>query len=152
MPFDTVSTARAVVLGTETQFSGTVNPASPFAYYRIDVKGRSSLRVSLTALSGNANLEIVRDINGNGTIENAEILHRSTNGGAIAEALSPILDAGTYFVRVAATTDSTNYQLSISASSNRSNEFLAEYPHRRERIAVSQWHFCCMGSVHHAGI
>lgn len=132
MNFNALETARSITLSTDPQiFAGTVNPDDSVDYYRLQVDGKSRLQLTLTDLSGNANLEIVQDRDRNGTIDRGEIYARSgneiigssdlfyesTNENGIAELINAVLDPGTYFIRVTTSEASTNYHLSITGMS-----------------------------------
>ncbi|BAU10658.1 hypothetical protein LEP3755_11440 [Leptolyngbya sp. NIES-3755] len=118
MSFNTFDTARSINLtATSQSFTGTVNPLDSVDFYRLQINGKSSVQLSLTGLSGNANLELIQDRNRNGVIDNNETLHRSTNATAIAELINTSLNPGTYFVRVAASNSSTEYRLNVSGLS-----------------------------------
>ncbi len=62
---------------------------------------RSSMNLRLTGLSGNADLALIRDLNGNSIVDGNEILASSTNGGTLSELINLAdLAAGTYFVQI----------------------------------------------------
>ncbi|MGG6263367.1 FG-GAP-like repeat-containing protein [Leptolyngbya sp. AN03gr2] len=118
MSFNTFDTARSINLtATSQSFAGTVNLTDPVDFYRLQINSKSSIQLSLTGLSGNANLELIQDRNRNGVIDTNETLQRSTNATAIAELINTVLNPGTYFIRVAASNSSTNYRLDVSGLS-----------------------------------
>jgi uncharacterized membrane protein YuzA (DUF378 family) len=122
--FNTLDTARFVTLSPTAQaFTGSLSSSDPIDHYRIQRNGRSHLQLSLTALSSNANIEIAQDLNRNNTIEATEILHRSSNGSAIAELINTPLNAGTYFIRVSSTAGTT-YQLNISGATTPTGDLI----------------------------
>jgi hypothetical protein len=62
---------------------------------------RSSVNLRLTGLSGDADLALIRDLNGNSIVDGNEILSSSTNGGTLAELINLAdVAAGTYFVQI----------------------------------------------------
>ncbi|MBW4581199.1 MAG: PPC domain-containing protein [Tildeniella nuda ZEHNDER 1965/U140] len=77
-PGNTLSTAQLITINAGSQtYSDTVGTADPDDYYRFTLSGRSSINLTLTGLSGNADLQL---LNGVGTV-----LQQSTNTGTAAE-------------------------------------------------------------------
>ncbi|WP_254563508.1 PPC domain-containing protein [Oscillatoria sp. HE19RPO] len=111
----------AVDLGNLTGTQGVsdfVGNADPSDIYRFVLGTPSNLRVNLTGLSADADVDLIRDFNANGAIDFGDIIEASLNGGATPEAIATDnLAAGTYFVRVfqAENMESeTNYNLNLS--------------------------------------
>lgn len=127
---DTVGNNLTNALGISlTPVLKTVNPANESVefndvdYYRFTLSSRSSVNLTLSNLSADANVDlrnsagaIVTDING--------IAQASTNKGTLVESINALLDPGTYFIRVSpgdpadplnpsTTTPSTTYSLNI---------------------------------------
>jgi len=70
--------------------------------YRFEVTGVGDLVASLTGLSADANMRLIRDVNGNGMVEASEVLAISSNSGTTAESFNfSELAAGTYYIQVA---------------------------------------------------
>jgi hypothetical protein len=60
---------------------------------------RSSVNLRLTGLSGDANLGLIRDLNGNNLVDANEVLASSINTGTLAELINLAdLAPATYFV------------------------------------------------------
>jgi hypothetical protein len=121
LPADPGNTLPAAFdLGT---LSGTftarehVSPLDPVDYYRFTLAGAGSLQARVTGASANTRIQLIRDANNNGLIDNGEILENSTNfSSTFLSDFTESLQAGTYFFSVSArnTSDSTNYSLSLT--------------------------------------
>jgi hypothetical protein len=87
-------------------------------FYRFNLGTTSNISVSLTGLSANADLQVIRDANNNGFIDLGEVIVSSTSTGSSSEFLNiQGLGAGDYFVRVnAPVVGSTNYDLTLQAT------------------------------------
>ncbi|WP_199246433.1 S8 family peptidase [[Phormidium] sp. ETS-05] len=94
--------------------SGVVDTADPHDIYKFRLETPGDLSLFLYGMSGNADLRLIRDDNGNGLIEPEEILALSVEGGATAEEISlQGLPAGEYYVWVAQAVGNTHYDLSV---------------------------------------
>ncbi|MEB3343543.1 Calx-beta domain-containing protein [Okeania sp.] len=113
---------------------GERNPADKIDYYRFDLKKASDFSASLYGLTGDANLYLYPDYNGNGVVDSDEsYLTYSNNGGTSAESITTRLSAGKYLVSVySSSPTSTEYQLRLVNESNGSgNESdIVEYPEK----------------------
>ncbi|MBP0002819.1 MAG: S8 family serine peptidase [Cyanobacteria bacterium SBC] len=87
-------------LSTPQNLTGFLNESDRDDYYRFDLTQETDVSLSLKTFHGNANLELIRDENGNGTLDNGESLSASENRGNYDDAIEMTLTAGTYFVRV----------------------------------------------------
>lgn len=115
---NTLSTARN--LGTITN-SPTINEfvgnADLDDFYSINLSTNSTLNVNLDNLSADADLYVIQDSNGNGTVEDEEVLAASELAGNTSEQIADLaLNAGNYFVRVQQFEGDTTYDLSLSAT------------------------------------
>jgi extradiol dioxygenase family protein len=123
---NTLSTARNITIGStaNTFFDfvysdnaavSNTNPTDPDDYYSFTLANASSLNVSLSGLSGNADLRLLRGTNG-------EVIGTSANSGTTPESISRNnLAAGTYAVQVFGgdvQSAFTHYNLSLSANAN----------------------------------
>ncbi len=69
----------------------------------------------LSSLSADADLQILEDLNDNGTFEDDEVLYDSTNPGVTNESIDAMqLPSGEYYVRVLGKGNATNFDLSLS--------------------------------------
>ena len=106
---NTLATARDITIGaTPASYSDFVGSTDSNDYYRFSLGTSSNFSLSLTGLSADADVSLL-DSNG------SEITS-STNGSNDSESITRQLNAGTYFVRVYPYSGSTNYNLSLSAT------------------------------------
>lgn len=85
-------------------------------YYRFNLNGNRDLRLSLTGLSSDADLQV---LNSSGTV-----IGRSLNSNSSAESINlNNLGAGTYYARVYQHRGDTNYTLSLRAE-DRAQQFI----------------------------
>jgi hypothetical protein len=98
--------------GTQV-FSGSIDNSNTADTYRFSVSNRA-VNLTLSGLSGDADVRLIRDVNNNGAIDSGDILTTSTRSGNAAEWLNSSLTTGTYFVQVYQFSGSTNYHLSVS--------------------------------------
>jgi hypothetical protein len=94
---------------------------NPNGYYKFNLTTSSVLNLSLTGLgsSTNADLQVIKDVDGNGAISNqSEIIASSVNLGNADEAISNLsLTAGSYFIRVlSSSAQSSAYTLGLSSA------------------------------------
>ncbi|MFM7423779.1 MAG: PPC domain-containing protein [Elainella sp.] len=85
-------------------------------YYRFTLANPGSLQARVTGSSANTRIQLIRDANSNGLIDNGEILESDTSfSSAFLSEFTESLQAGTYFFSVSArdTSASTNYSLSL---------------------------------------
>jgi surface antigen/uncharacterized protein (DUF2141 family) len=110
---NTAATARNIgTLGAATlTFKDSVGSSDSSDYYRFNIDGTRKLRVALSGLSADADMELRAS---NGT----SVLRSSVRTGSQSEAIDfDNFAAGTYYVRVyqGTSTANTNYQLALSA-------------------------------------
>ncbi len=85
-------------------------------YYRFTINGLTTFNLSLTGLTANADIQLIRDLNNNGILDSqAEIVAVSANADTADEQFTNLsLTAGTYFIRVfSSSTQPTEYALNI---------------------------------------
>lgn len=84
--------------------------------YRFSLNTTSDLQLTLTGLTSNADLFLIRDANNNGVVDSGDVLQSSTLVGSLSEFISLAgLAAGNYFVGVRGYGNTTNYTLSLTA-------------------------------------
>ncbi len=117
--FENQSNAQNVLLGSGIQFfTGAVSNYDGVDYYKLQLNSRSSLNLSLSELTGDANVYLLDSA--------GESLDSSILTGNSSEAINTTLDAGTYFVKVDFAKDNQGtanlpYQLAITNNSIFSN-------------------------------
>ena len=97
--------------------TGSVSNTDINDFYRFTVDTDSNLTLQLSALSADADVEIIRDGNFNSLVDLGEVITRSQKGGSSEEFIDLRGLAGSYYVRVLSYngTNNTNYTLSLSA-------------------------------------
>ena len=104
------------VLGT-AEANDFVGDGNPVDIYSFILNTPSSLDVVLTDLVGDADVELIEDINNNGVAEGLEIFAESRNFGTADEIIDiDFLAEGNYFVRVSQFDGDTNYSLFLEAN------------------------------------
>ncbi|WP_088890818.1 pre-peptidase C-terminal domain-containing protein [Leptolyngbya ohadii] len=119
-PGQGLSTARDIGILTGTysnaEFVGTTDPSD---LYRFTLTDSANLQARVDSTAAGTRVELIRDGNGNGLIDNDEILASGSDFSAPFQAnLTEDLPPGTYFARVlpSSTTASTPYQLNLVAT------------------------------------
>jgi hypothetical protein len=102
-----------------TSSNGTTGDTQDF--YRFSLGTTSDFSLSLTGMTSNANVEVIRDANRNGVVDFGEVVALSTSPGTNSEAiLMQGLGAGEYIVRVYQDTNGTladtSYSLNLQAT------------------------------------
>ena len=83
-------------------FNESVGGSDPADFYRITFTQTTHMILAMGELSGNADLALIQDTNGNGIADASEILATSTNPDTQNEGMTWHSAPGTYFVRVSA--------------------------------------------------
>jgi Ca2+-binding RTX toxin-like protein len=125
-----LSLGNLSTLRTFREFVGTSDQDD---YYRFNLTQTSNFNLKLSGLSGDAEVQLFADIDGDGQIEPNEMLRYSNAYGTGDESINvSFLGAGTYLVRVVTGEyHNTNYRLELSATvdtpSNYDDYILATY-------------------------
>jgi hypothetical protein len=83
-------------------------------YYRFTIGNYSNVSLNLSNLTADADLYLIRDLNGNGLTDYGEVWASSINSGALSETINlSALAPGTYYVAVAQHSGNTNYKLNL---------------------------------------
>jgi hypothetical protein len=103
---------------TNRVLADAIGGSNPIDTYRISVSQASDLKISLQGLKANADLQVIRDANGNGKIDDREVLMSLALKGIGLDAINLSLAAGSYFVQVYAgdTGIATTYSLNYAAT------------------------------------
>lgn len=119
-PGNILATARnlGAVAGTVTarEYVGVLDSLDA---YRFTLNDLSNIQVSVQATSTNTQIQLVRDINGNGLVDNGEVIISETNFSSTnLSRFTQDLPSGTYFITVASrnTSASTLYELNLVAT------------------------------------
>lgn len=113
---NTLSTANNLgnLTGT-TARNGFVGSSDTVDFYRLNLTG-SNFNLTLTELSSDADVQLVRDLNSNGVVDSNEIIAYSNRGGSNDESINLHgLTSGEYFVQVSRYSGDTNYTLRLSS-------------------------------------
>ncbi len=114
MVFDSSSSAKGISLNSSFQSAtGAVSAFDRSDFYRLDLKGSSSVNFSLNGLGANASLTLM-DTSGRSLLV-------SNRTGTSAEAINTNLAAGTYYINVSQVTGSTTYKLNWSSNAAFAN-------------------------------
>lgn len=109
-----------VMVGTlsgSRDFKGIVHNGNTSDTYRFNLATTSAFVLSLSDLSSDADVRLIRDGNGNGIVDAGEVVAQSFNPGNNNERISVAgLAAGDYLVQVSQYGGDTLYSLSMSAS------------------------------------
>jgi serine protease len=114
---NTIATARDLgVVDRPIILRDFVGGSDGVDLYKFELVNGSRTQITLDELSGDADIQLIQDANGNGRIETNEILRRSeftsTNPDVISLAS---LAMGEYYIRVQSYQGDTNYRLSLDA-------------------------------------
>ncbi|WP_017719248.1 pre-peptidase C-terminal domain-containing protein [Kamptonema formosum] len=131
-PGSTLSTALNIgaLSANTTTFKDFVGLTDPNDYYGFTLNSNSNLSVTLAALTDYANVQLIKDKNNNGQIDNGDgdVLKEDYGYSGSNADISTDLERGSYFIRVSRyyTDDNTNYELRLAAeavatSQNRPN-------------------------------
>ncbi len=108
---NTLGTARQISVGsTTTTFADWVGAADTDDYYRFTINQNSNFNLSLSGLSGNADVQL---LDGATNL----VIANSATSGISNEFINRQLNAGNYFIRVfPAAGANTNYNLNVAAT------------------------------------
>lgn len=107
-------------LGATATRTGSVGSTDLVDFYRFQVGSGGNFNLTLTGMSSDADVSLIRDFNANGIVDAGEIIASSSRGGNVDESIhlesltGGILAPETYFVRVQRFSGDTNYTLQIS--------------------------------------
>jgi FG-GAP-like repeat/Bacterial pre-peptidase C-terminal domain len=140
MSYDTLGTAANLTLTTTLQtVTDSVSLADPWRYYRFQLTSRSQVNFTLTGLTADANLDLIQDKDGNGSLDRDDILTSSTNRETINELLTSTLDAGIYLLRVYVYDRSTSYTLAFAGTSSSEGGENALWTMQGDRLVSSAY-------------
>ena len=96
--------------------SGSVSSSDTIDYFRVNLAGAgSSLNITLTGMTADADLQLIRDYNGNGIVDSGDAIASSNRSGNSDESINLHgLAAGSYFIGVKRFSGDTSYTLRLS--------------------------------------
>jgi hypothetical protein len=94
------------------KFRGSVGVGDKTDFYSFTLTGRSSFNLSLNKLKNNVDVFLQ---------QGKQVIARSTKGGKKTEAISTILESGTYYVRVNQKNGNSKYKLTLNAAPTSSS-------------------------------
>ncbi|MDZ8136807.1 MAG: PPC domain-containing protein [Nostoc sp. DedQUE04] len=93
--------------------TGFISDNNTADVYHFSLGSFEGVNITLSGLSNDADIRLIRDFNRNGRVEVGEEIARSINSGITSDIISNIKDAGDYFLQVDQFKGSTNYTLSF---------------------------------------
>jgi hypothetical protein len=121
--------SKAISLG-ELTGSNSLEKTSTLAvsandFYRFSVKPESTVKALLDNLDGDANLQVLWDVNNNGLLDKSDAIYSSTQSGTTPEQLQGLLSAGNnYYLRVLSTASNpVNYKVTLSTVNQSSTTY-----------------------------
>ncbi len=124
-------------------------------FYKFTLAGAKPFTATLSGLSADANLQIIRDANNNGVIDTGDTIGASAKAGSASDTITKTLPAGTYFARVFANgVAETNYTLSLSPIGHLKivfdytydkSGFFAAHPAAKDRLNDAAATFAILG-------
>ncbi len=105
-----------VLSGTQT-IADSVSNARPDDLYRFTLPANSDFKLTVSGLTTDVDVALIKDINGDNSIDFTDIIAASQESGLSPESIDiKSLAAGTYYVRVYQFQGSTNFTLNLSAT------------------------------------
>ncbi|MEG4533829.1 S8 family serine peptidase [Microcoleus sp. D2_18a_D3] len=105
------------VLGGTQTIADSVSNARPDGLYRFILPATSDFKLTVSGLTADVDVALIKDINGDNSIDFTDIIASSQQPDLSPESLDINgLAAGTYFVRVYQYQGSTNFSLNLSAT------------------------------------
>jgi hypothetical protein len=106
---------------------GTVSTTAPSDFFRFTLGSLSDVNLSLTGLTADADIRIIRDVNNNGIVDAGDVIVTSGNGGTANDSINLNNQAaGTYFAQIYQFTGNTGYTLRLSSGTSTNNLIASE--------------------------
>ncbi|EKV02296.1 subtilisin-like serine protease [Leptolyngbya sp. PCC 7375] len=106
---NTLTTAHNLgVLSSNQTVQDFVGAADANDYYRFSLTQRSRLRLALTGLTANADIELLN--------RDGKVLEASYGEGLASEEMTQAVDAGDYYIRVSSAGGDSTYRLAVAAN------------------------------------
>ncbi|MDF5709635.1 MAG: PPC domain-containing protein [Nostoc sp. S4] len=100
-------------LSVDATRTGSISDKNTADVYHFSLGSFEGVNITLSGLSNDADIRVIRDFNRNGRVEAGEEIARSIKGGITSDIISNINDAGDYFLQVNQFQGSTNYTLNF---------------------------------------
>jgi subtilisin family serine protease len=105
------------VLSSAQTIADSVSNARPDNLYRFTLPATNDFKLTVSGFSADVDVAVIKDINGDNSIDFTEIIASSKESGLSPESIElKNLAAGTYFVRVYQNQGNTNFTLNLSAT------------------------------------
>ncbi|MEG3923752.1 S8 family serine peptidase [Microcoleus sp. D3_18a_C4] len=105
------------VLGGTQTIADSLSNARPDGLYRFTLPATSDFKLTVSGLTADVDVALIKDINGDNSIDFTDIIASSQQPNLSPEAIDINgLAAGTYFIRVYQYQGSTNFSLNLSAT------------------------------------
>ncbi|MGB3263406.1 MAG: S8 family serine peptidase [Microcoleus sp.] len=105
------------VLDSTQTIADSVSSAQPDGLYRFTLPATRDFKLTVSDFSANVDVAVIKDINGDNSIDFTDIIASSQEPDLSPEAIDiKSLAAGTYFIRVYQDRESTNFTLNLSAT------------------------------------
>jgi Bacterial pre-peptidase C-terminal domain len=103
--------------------SGQVNATKSSNFYRFSTNQSGVFTADLTGLTGDADVRLVQDVNGNGAIDKGEVLAWQWERGAESESIRKFIGSGNYVLQVASYNNQTaNYNVATNFTAAASDD------------------------------
>lgn len=111
--------ATAATVNPAFSISDSVNASNPSDFYRFSIAQSGVFTANLTGLTGDADVRLIQDSNGNGAIDSGEILAWQWERGTTSESIRRFINAGTYYVQVLSyNNQAANFSLNTNFSAS----------------------------------
>ncbi len=111
--------ATAATVNPAFSLSDSVNVANPSDFYRFSIAQSGVFTANLTGLTGDADVRLIQDTNGNGAIDTGEVLAWQWERGTTSESIRRFINAGTYYVQVLSyNNQAANFSLNTNFSAS----------------------------------
>jgi Bacterial pre-peptidase C-terminal domain len=115
---NTIGSARNVNLLGNRTFTDVISSADPTDFYRFTLNTTTTIDINLSGFGDDLDMDLIRDVNNNGSVNGEDVLQSSSRTGNQAEQITRTLAAGTYYIRVQQGRNTTNinsaYKLDFS--------------------------------------
>lgn len=119
---NTLGSARNISLGNT--FQDWVGSTDTLDFYRFNISSRGSVGITLSGMTSDADLRLIRDRNNNGRVDSGEVLATSILAGTQIDRIVRDLEAGTYFIQVNRFSGNTNYTLQTQFQPDKGGDTL----------------------------